>query len=667
MGTRVHGARTVLAWVTDTLMGPRVTYAALGGCFVMALAAACGGGIAGSDADSPKEAGADAVVDAGPVVDATAVPPDAGAADGDAGTDAADAGDGGFARDGTAGPDAMTREAGPVVAVNLGGCYSNLYTAPVTLGTTQQFQLALDTGSTTLTVAGQDCPTCVDAGLTPLYAPGASAMDLGFPVQSNYDGPGCCQSVNPDYGFTGEAYADTVTVGGLSTQVDLGAMQAIGGGFLTVGSPNANASCDTPTGSVPSHIEGIVGLGPDGLLVSGTTSFWDGIVSSGEELDVFAVKLCHVGGTLWLGGFDPTALTGPLQYTGMNADYGYSVDWTGVAVSGADLDGGAQVPFADPAAQYSIIDSGGNGFFVPTTQFDAIAAAIEGSPAFGAAFGPSWLSTTAQQYTNCVTLPKLPAKIDAEMPSLTLQLGSTNPIAVPLTATQSYLTYTYLPSNQVSYCQNRLRRRARSGGHLLPRPHAHAGSRHGLRQGESADGGCAVVVPVLNGGGRRVLASRRKKALRWAPGDTRSRQEGRPSARAPHMCRDRRHSRTIAESPPSALRAAHGELLRRFDEQTKRCGAPRLAGEVEEEAGDRRGVRLEHAPQASGAQRLHRHRLERVREPGAALRQRDREPAVAAHDAPTNGDAPRAAAALELPGIERPCRPRAEGDALVPE
>ena len=37
---------------------------------------------------------------------------------------------------------------------------------------------------------------------------------------------------------------------------------------------------------------------------------------------------------------------------------------------------------------------------------------------------------------------------------LTLELGAQAPIAVKLTATQSYLTYTYLSSTEVSYCQN---------------------------------------------------------------------------------------------------------------------------------------------------------------------------------------------------------------------
>ena len=50
-----------------------------------------------------------------------------------------------------------------------------------------------------------------------------------------------------------------------------------------------------------------------------------------------------------------------------------------------------------------------------------------------------------------------------------------------------------------------------------------------------------------------------------------------------------------------SLHGAHGQLLRHFDEQSQRWRAPRDAGEVEEEAGDRRRIALEHPLQPARA------------------------------------------------------------------
>src|SRR6476619_5679141 len=50
----------------------------------------------------------------------------------------------------------------------------SFYTAMVTIGS-QMFALDVDTGSTTVGVAGASCSACT--GISPLYAPGTSAMD----------------------------------------------------------------------------------------------------------------------------------------------------------------------------------------------------------------------------------------------------------------------------------------------------------------------------------------------------------------------------------------------------------------------------------------------------------------------------------------------------------
>src|SRR5579862_1690201 len=59
-----------------------------------------------------------------------------------------------------------------LVTIPLGGCIPE-YTAEVTIGGKQVFNLVVDTGSTTLGVASNTCSNCT--GIKPLYTPGVSA------------------------------------------------------------------------------------------------------------------------------------------------------------------------------------------------------------------------------------------------------------------------------------------------------------------------------------------------------------------------------------------------------------------------------------------------------------------------------------------------------------
>ena len=87
--------------------------------------------------------------------------------------------------------------------------------------------------------------------------------------------------------------------------------------------------------------------------------------------------------------------------------------------------------------------------------------AIGASPSFVSRFGSGWFSdtyiapvTVPSANTHCVTLNETPAQVDAELPVFLLTLGDVNPIDVPLTATESYLTYTYGAGGAISYCQS---------------------------------------------------------------------------------------------------------------------------------------------------------------------------------------------------------------------
>jgi hypothetical protein len=125
----------------------------------------------------------------------------------------------------------------------------------------------------------------------------------------------------------------------------------------------------------------------------------------------------------------------------------YAIGWTAVTA-------GTAAAIALPAAgSGTIVDSGGSEIIVPDATFQSIASALEQDANIQSMLGSTWFSSTVGDYANCVTLDETPAELDATLPPLTLTLGSSSPIQVVLTATESYLTYSYLSSSQVQYCQ----------------------------------------------------------------------------------------------------------------------------------------------------------------------------------------------------------------------
>jgi Eukaryotic aspartyl protease len=331
--------------------------------------------------------------------------------------------------------DAFTKVDG-VTIVSLAGCY-NSHTVPVTLGGSQPFDLLLDTGSGSLGVAARGCSECVEAGVSNLYQPGPGAVDLHRAVSTQFD--------VGELGWSGEAYRDTASIGDLPVPDQLAAIRSETDYF------SANF-CDTPDSKVSAPYQGIVGFGPDNLVLAGTTGYFDQVVAKSLAPDVFAIELCHVGGKLWLGGY-AAATPGPIQYTPMtsatDSAYNlYSLAWTAFAV-------GSGAPMAMPAgALGTAIDSGGEEIIVPDATFQAVAGALEQDAAVQKTLGAKFFSSSASSpNANCTILDTPPAVIDAMLPTLTVTLGSTSPITVQLTATQSYLTYEYSISPLVSYCQ----------------------------------------------------------------------------------------------------------------------------------------------------------------------------------------------------------------------
>jgi hypothetical protein len=341
----------------------------------------------------------------------------AGAA-GQQSNDAGPEGGGGLGEGGTGtgddgGTEAAMPDGGPFVAVQLYSCVPSTYTAGITVGS-QSFQLTIDTGSTTLGVASTSCTNC---SVNPEYTPGATAVDQHQQATSQY-GTGS---------WSGEIFQDDVVAGTeAAVPVKLVAIDTQSQFFVP-------ALCDSSGGSY----QGILGLGPPGAALQGTAGYFDALVASQHVPDVFATQLCDTGGTLWLGGFDSSAMTAAPQYTpeisGIDSYY-YAVHFTSISI------GGTSTPVGTSQYPDSLVDTGTSVFIVPTSVFNAITSAVAASPNAASVFGGAGATSTFfASPNNCQTLSKTKAQLDAALPPLTLVFGSNPSISVQAAPTESYL------------------------------------------------------------------------------------------------------------------------------------------------------------------------------------------------------------------------------------
>ena len=317
--------------------------------------------------------------------------------------------------------DAVVFDGSTGVAVPLLPCSVRIYAANVTVGT-QTFSLVVDTGSTTLAVAAQGCASCVDAGITDLYQPGSTATDEHATASATY-------GTLSTKGWSGEIYDDTVSVGPLAAPVRLVAIQQ-DMAFL----PGLQCGSGS-TAAIP----GVVGFARSPAATAGTTGFFDDLVAAGQAEDVFATMLCPNGGTLWLGGYDPSFTTAPFQWAPWSCSatdpYFYSVDIASIAAAGTS------VPIATGAYTGALFDTGSEVSTLPTAAFRAVTSAIASSPSFAQVFGASTSSMFANPPT-CATLSQTKAELDATLPSLTFTFAANPAVQVNAVATESYLSTT---------------------------------------------------------------------------------------------------------------------------------------------------------------------------------------------------------------------------------
>jgi hypothetical protein len=304
------------------------------------------------------------------------------------------------------------------VAVPLSSCVPTVYTLPATIGGSQMFQLILDTGSTSLGVAATGC-SC--GGVNPVYTPGSSAVDQKQMANSQF-GTGS---------WTGEIYKDSVSAGSsLTAPVNLVAI----GSQMNFFEP---LMCDSKSGGM----QGIMGFGPSAAAVQGTNGFFDQYVATNHVADVFATELCDTTGTLWLGGFDPAAMMGPVQYTPLAADvssqFYYTVNLASITVDGGNVPVGSGAQLPD-----SVVDTGTSVFILNSTAYNALTAALQGNAMFQQLFGAFFFPAVNSQTPACKSLTQTKAQLDSMLPELTLNFGSSPGISVKAVATESYL-FTY--------------------------------------------------------------------------------------------------------------------------------------------------------------------------------------------------------------------------------
>jgi hypothetical protein len=324
----------------------------------------------------------------------------------------------------------------PLAIVSLSGCAVSGYTAPIVIGT-QSFDLIADSGSTTLAVASTACPTCT--GVSPLYGPGATAMDQGTTATATFgDGSG----------WMAEVFSDLVSATGHVTSVRMafGAITSNLQGFF-----DTQATCNLGV-NVP--YQGIMGLAGPALLVSGTDSYLDKLALLGTFADVFSVRLCASGGTLWLGGYDPSAAAAPPSFTPMVG--GSSLDRVTLAAVGV----GGNAVTVDVNA---IVDTGTTATVLPTAALDVITSTVGANPTFTQNFsgGASWF-TSGSCAIPAQGLTK--AQLDSALPMLELTFPSSpsTTFTVDLPATDSYLLAETDSGGHTYYCPGV----ANSGGPL---------------------------------------------------------------------------------------------------------------------------------------------------------------------------------------------------------
>ncbi len=324
----------------------------------------------------------------------------------------------------TSHPDASSQGTTPDAAVDAPPAATDYVTVPlqtpdgsfwgptVTIGG-QPFFMDLDTGSTTIGVAGATCTTCT--GVSPLYTPGTTATDAHLTASTEYA---------DNSGWHGEVYSDAVNVKTGTMDVALNLVEI-------------TSQTDFFDGNV---YQGIFGMGDTFNAEPHTDAFMNKAVAANAFKNSMAFEMCGMnegtgGGTMWLGGFDATKASAAPAYTPLlaitNNQPFYAIDISGMAIGSTSVGTGAS------AFQKPVVDTGTTYFYLPTTIFNASTAAIKASTGYAALFG-----TQQVREDRCVTGANVTAAmVDAMLPPMTITMPGMNggaAITISAPAMESY-------------------------------------------------------------------------------------------------------------------------------------------------------------------------------------------------------------------------------------
>ena len=312
--------------------------------------------------------------------------------------------DGGEAPDGGTHPaDAAETSSGFALTSEEGGL---VYTAGLTVGM-QQFSVVVDTGSTTLGIAGSTCSNC---GVTPEYTPGTGAVDQHTTSMATY---------GDDSMWSGENYSDKVAITGDSDAVTMDfAVMSSQTNFFQQGEGD----------------EGILGLAGSGLAITGTDSY-----IAKREPSQFSFQLCPDDGTLWLGvPPDSSHESAAAQFSPMDtSEPYYMIDVTSASI------GSASIGLTGAA----VMDTGTSIMVLSTTVANKMIAAIKAG-GYSTIFGTQTLSASAS--LECLDPgAHTRAEIDAALPGLSVVLPKTGGGSFTVTVPPSL---SYLMPVEGMYC-----------------------------------------------------------------------------------------------------------------------------------------------------------------------------------------------------------------------
>jgi hypothetical protein len=310
------------------------------------------------------------------------------------------------------------------IGSSLIGCQFTDFTISVDIGS-QTFHLILDTGSSTLAVAGAGCRTCAPA--SPMYTNTGSLLND--------------PQVNGMYadasGWTGRVYSDVVGISDVADGVRMN--------FASMTTSNnffSSNTCNDLNFAVSNN--GIIGFAYPSLALQNTQSwFFQWAQANPSMPKVFALQLCLTGGTLWLGGWPERAAGTTILYTPIVSKNFYHVALNDIRLDSASESVSIGVP--STVFQKAVVDSGTSALVLPQTAYNALVARISKSTGFLSVF-PSNFFTQGLCYGVDAALTT--DILNQMLPSMTLVIGE---ISITLPAINSYLSEFDDLANGVTY------------------------------------------------------------------------------------------------------------------------------------------------------------------------------------------------------------------------